>query len=148
MPRNRTRKRKLVRRRGLSMIETIASMVLLAIMMTVIGHMALTRITDSAHVDAQYAILSADTFLADIYTDFHSAQDFEYVEGSAGPQLSFMMPDGLENVYSFSPITNKCYKNGVEQFTATRFRVIGATNNLNVEVKLPSERLLTLNMYR
>jgi len=130
------------------MIETIASVVLLGIMLVVIGHVALTEITDSSHLDAQYAILSADTFLSDIYTDFHSAQDYEYVERTSGPELSFMMPDGLENVYSYSPVTGWCYKNGVEQFMAKRFKVVGATNNLNVEVKLPSERILELNMYR
>ena len=130
------------------MIETIASVVLLGIMLVVIGHVALTKITDSAHIDAQYAILSADAFLADIYSDFHRAQDIKNENTSAGPQLSFIFTDNSENIYTYSPTTGLCYKNGVEQFRATRFEIVGATNNLNVSIKLPSERLLTLNMYR
>lgn len=145
----RKRKRKTLQRRsGLSLIETIASVVLLGIMMVIIGNIALTKLTDSAHIDAQYAILSADAYLADIYTDFHSALDMKYEQRESEHQLSFMMADSLENVYSFSSVTGFCYKNGVEQFRATRFEVIGANNNLNISIKLPSERLLSLNMYR
>lgn len=99
-------------------------------------------------IDAQYNILAADGWLSDIYRDFHASQSIEYESLDNGVnQLTFQMTDGLKNIYSFNQRTGWCYTNGVEQFQATRFEVVGTGNNLNIEVKLPQERLLSLSLY-
>lgn len=136
------------KKKGFSLIEIIACLVLLSIMMVVIGRLSLTRTANSMGIDAQYNILAADGWLSDIYRDFHMSQDIEYESLDNGVnQITFQMPDGLKTIYSFNKQTGWCYTNGVEQFRATRFEVVGTGNNINIEVKLPQERLLSMNIY-
>lgn len=137
------------KRGGLSMIEMIACLVLMAMMLVIIGKVSLARTQDSMNIDAQYRILAADGWLADIYRDYHAATAINYVRNDATGEndLHFTMLDGSENVYSFSSETGYCYTNGVEQFQATRFEVTGTGRNIDVSVKIPSERLLTINIY-
>ena len=131
------------------MIETIAAVALLSLMMIVVGKISVMKATGVETIDAQYVVLSADAFLADIYTDFHRCSSFECSElGNGDTSLLFIMRDGGAVVYSFSDTTKKCYKNGVEQFGASRFTVIGGGNKINVSLKIRDERLLEINAVR
>lgn len=136
------------KRKGMSMIETIGSLVLLSLLMVVVGRLSMAKVQDSLQLDAQYAILAADGWLADIYRDFHAAQEIRYVEELNGDHaLYFTMPDALETVYAFSEQTQICYTNGVPQFRALSFTVIGTPRNMDISVKLPMERVLSINIY-
>ena len=137
------------RRRGFSMIETIASVAILSLLVIAMGRVSMVRLNNQESVDAQYSVLAADAFMADIYKDFHAALSYSFIESPAGQRiLTFVLPDGSSNVYSLDPSENAVYKNGVYQFEATRFDVVGTPANMTVSVKLPSERLLDFTVYR
>lgn len=107
------------------------------------------KLNNQDSVERQYSVLSADAFLADIYSDFHDAISYEFVESPAGQSiLTFVLEDGSSNIYSLDPATGGCYKNGIWQFNATRFEVVGTPINMTVTVKLPNERILDFTAYR
>ena len=100
-------------------------------------------------VDAQYSMLAADAFLADIYSDFHVSNSFSFETSPAGQiLLMFEKEDGSSSIYSYNPSEMMCYKDGVPQFRAQRFDVVGAVNNLIVSLKLQDERLLEISVHR
>ena len=107
------------------------------------------KLNNQDSVERQYSVLSADAFMAEFYTDFHDATSYEFVESPAGQSiLTFVLEDGSSNIYSLDPSTGGCYKNGVWQFNATRFDVVGTPINMTVTIKLPNERILDYTIYR
>ena len=131
------------------MIETVASLVLLGLLMVAIGRVSTVKIHDQEKVDMQYSVLAVDAYLSDMYHDFRRAISYEYTESPAGQQmLTFVRSDGTPVIYSYSPTATACYKDGVRQFDAQGFQVTCAVNNLVVSVKLPNERLFEINVCR
>lgn len=137
------------KRRGFSMIETIAAVAIVGLLTITIGRVSTMKIATQNSVDAQYSVLSADAFMSDIYHDFHQSVSYEFTESPAGQRmLTFVRFDGTAGIYSFDPNTGACYTDGIWQFNATRFDVVGTPNNIVVSVKLPNERLLDFSIYR
>lgn len=137
------------RRRAVSLVETIAAVMIMSLLMITIARLSAMELSEVDSIDAQYSMLAADAFMADIYDDFHAAVSYSFTESSAGQRsLSFVKPDGSATIYSYSPADLACYKNGVFQFDASRFEVIGTTASMTVSVKLPNERLLQYTIYR
>lgn len=131
------------------MIETVASVALLGLLMITLGSVSMVKLSAQDSVEKQYSVLSADAYLADIYRDFHEAVSYSFVESPAGQKiLTFVLEDGSSNIYSLDPSDSACYKNGVWQFKATSFDVVGTPVNLTVSVKLPNERILDFTAYR
>ena len=142
-------KRRLRRRKGSSLIELIAAIVILSFIMVLIGRVTLVRLADQENIDAQYSVLSADAFFADIYEDFHSCERFEVNNMPSGDVLLiFRMLDGESNIYGYYRASGECRKNGIAQFPAKRMVVQGAGNGLIVSIKLPEERLLEMNIFK
>lgn len=137
------------KRAGFSMVETIASVAILSLLVIAMGRVSMVRANNQESVDAQYSVLAADAFMADIYKDFHDALTYSFVESPGGQKiLTFVFPDGSSNTYSLDPAEEAIFKNGVYQFQATRFDVLGTPVNITVNVKLPDERLLDFTIYR
>ena len=131
------------------MVETIASVAILSLLVIAMGRVSMVRANNQESVDAQYSVLAADAFMADIYKDFHDALTYSFVESPGGQKiLTFVLPDGSSNTYSLDPAEEAIFKNGVYQFQATRFDVLGTPVNITVNVKLPDERLLDFTIYR
>lgn len=136
-------------RKGYTLIETVAAIAIMGLMMVALGRVTMVKLADQDSIDAQYDVLAADTFLADIYNDFHSCVKFDVSETALGnTQLVFNQLDGEVNIYAFYPDARECRKNGYPQFKAQSMVVQGAGNNLVVSVKLPDERVLELSIYR
>ena len=137
------------KRAGFSMVETIASVAILSLLVIAMGRVSMVRANNQESVDAQYSVLADDAFMADIYKDFHDALTYSFVESPGGQKiLTFVLPDGSSNTYSLDPAEEAIFKNGVYQFQATRFDVLGTPVNITVNVKLPDERLLDFTIYR
>lgn len=131
------------------MIEMLAAVLMMGLVMSAVTQVSALRNTEQVSIDAQYRVLSADAWLADIYNDFHVALSYDFTESPAGQlMLTFVKSDGSSSIYSFEPTEGKCYKNGVEQFDAQRLDVLVAADNLVVSLKLEDERLLEMNIYR
>lgn len=149
IPGFRFKVRRLKRRPGVNMVETIAAVILMSLLMLAVSRLSLLELEELDAIDTQYSVLSVDAFMADIYTDFHAAQSYELVDSAGGQRmLIFMMPDGSTTMYSYSSAEQACYINGIYQFEATRFEVVGTTASMTVSVKLPTERLITYTIYR
>lgn len=137
------------RRKGFSMIETLASVVILSFLVVVIGRISTSRLTNQDSIEAQYSVLAADAVMGDIYEDFHNADSYSFTESPAGQRmLIFLLRNGDSRVYSLDPTDDSFYKNGVFQFKATRFDVVGTGASMTVSVKLADERLLDYTVYR
>ena len=109
----------------------------------------MAKIAETQTIDTQYSVLSADAFLSDIYGDFHACSEFEFREHTSGDvSLLFTLRDGTPVLYSYSEATGYCYKDGIQQFRATRFNVSGGGNQIIVGVKLVGERLLEISASR
>ena len=141
--------RRLRSRKGYTLIETVATIAIMSLMMITLGRITMVKLADQESVDAQYDVLAADAFMADIYNDFHSCVKFDVSETLLGnTQLVFNQLDGTVNIYAFYPDAGECRKNGHVQFKAQSMIVQGAGNNLVVSIKLPDERVLDLSIYR
>ena len=137
------------RRRGFTMIETVACVAILGLLTIAMGRVSMIKLNNQDSIDRQYSVLAADSFMADIYKDFHEAISYDFIESPAGQRmLTFVKADGTSSVYSLDPTSGGCYKDGVWQFAATQFEVVGTTENLTVSIKLPNERLLDYSIYR
>ena len=131
------------------MIETIAAVVILGMLMITLGRVSMVELNNQDAVDAQYSVLAADAMMTDIYRDFHRAVSYSFTASPGGQKiLSFVFEDGEANMYSLDPSDSSMYKNGVFQFEATNFHVLGTQVNLTVSIKLPDERLLDFTVYR
>lgn len=131
------------------MIETIASVFILGFLMITLGRVSMVELNNQDSVDAQYSVLAADAMMSDIYRDFHSALEYSFVESSEGQKiLTFVMPDGDANSYSLDPTVPGMCKNGMFQFEATKFEVLGTQASMTVSIKIPGERLLDFTIYR
>lgn len=141
--------RRIKRRRGFTLVETIAALAIMSLLMIAIGRVAAIKLSDQDSIDAQYDVIAADAYFADIYNDFHSCVRFTFDETLAGNvQLTFHQLDGGINVYGYYPGSGDCQKNGVHMFDAQNMIVQGAGNNLVVSIKLPDERLLEMSIFR
>lgn len=137
------------KKKGVSLIETLGALVIFGLLAITVTRIASMKLVVQADIDAQYAVLAADGFMSDIYTDFHHCSSYSVEEYDSGQTiLTFIKDDGESNVYSFDPSRGVCMKNGAAKFKATRFSVDGTNNSLVVSIKLPDERLLDFNIFR
>ena len=140
---------KFKRRRGNSLVEMIAALVIMGFLMATMNRVTMVRMADQKAVDAQYSVLSADAYMADIYADFHSCVNFTVETTASGNLLlTFKQLEGDIDIYGFYPDAGECRKNGVSQFPAQRMVVQGAGNGLVVSIKLPDERLLEMSIFK
>lgn len=148
------RKRK---RRGTNLLELLACLVFMALMFTVIARLTQSKQTDFESINAQYDVLAADAFIADIYRDYRRATEVS-LQGMPEPGseeepefvvLSFYV-NGEEGatVYSFSKPDAKCYKDGIAQFAAEGFEVILTYDSMILAIKLPDERVLEVSWWK
>ena len=137
------------KRKGVSIIETVGALIIFGLLAITVTRIASMKLVVQADIDAQYAVLAADGYMADIYSDFHKCSSYSVDEYASGQIiLTFTKDDGENNVYSFDPTSEVCMKNGAPKFKAKRFTVDGTNNSLVVTIKLPDERLMDFNIFR
>lgn len=138
---------------GMSLVETIAALLVLSLAVIVMGRLTALKVSEQTSLEEQFIINTVDAYLYDIYTDFHSCEELRIEEFSSAEgktvMLTFVMRDHAEgsHFYSFEEQTGSCYKNGSEVFKCNSFRATGTTQNLNVAIKLPTEKRMELNIF-
>lgn len=143
-------------RKGFSLIEVIASVVLMSMLLIVMTRLTLAEASNSMIRDEQVDVMNADGWIGDIYDDFHNALTFEYgrvvtpgVSTAESPiELRFTYLDGTYNVYRYDPITRSFYTNGVYQFTGQSFVVSADTLRLTLSVQISDKRKLNVSIYK
>ena len=77
MVKNILRKR---RRQGMTMIETIVALLLMAMAILVIGRLTSARIAETEILESQYSVQAVDAFMYGIYQDYHKCLSFDIVD--------------------------------------------------------------------
>ena len=155
MVKNILRKR---RRQGMTMIETIVALLLMAMAILVIGRLTSARIAETEILESQYSAQAVDAFMYGIYQDYHKCLSFDIVddpiEDEAGnllrtltKSISFDLGTGGANIYSYDRETGKCYVNGSEVFKCESFVAQGTSQFLYVAVKLQNQKILEFQIY-
>lgn len=144
-----TLKKGIKARRGFSLIDTVVASALSVLLMIGVARLSLAKMGDFDTIDEQFAVLTADAFIADMYDDFHSSVSYRFEETVAGQKnLTFVASDGVGTVYTFSPADGACFIDGIRQFDADSMDVIITPADLFLNLKLPGEHLLELNVHR
>lgn len=137
------------RRRGTTLLETVACMALLVLLMAVLARISVMEMDEAEGIVVQYSALSADAFLADIYEDFRKSASCTIEETPEGQHLiTFSLPGGTSTIYGWDSVSGMCLINGVEQFAAQDFAVLKAGTMLSVSIKVSGEELLEMTFYR
>ena len=143
------KRKRLKRRKGFSLLETMASVVLISLGFLAVGYIGNSKLDASSKIDAQYSMVAVDAYLSDIYHSFHECTSLDFTEAPSGQKiLSFTRMNGNAVIYSYNPSDNGCYKNGVRQFAASSFDVTKTTNSLSVVISLPGDRIFDIHIYR
>lgn len=140
---------KLKRRRGTTMVETMAAVTILGLISLTVGQLAIMRNTGQVSLDAQYSMLSVDAFFADLYRDYREAVSFDYSESPSGIlSLTLIDREGEMHTYGYIPSTQSCTVDGIHQFEASSFEIECSSSSLLITVKLPGEKLMDLCVYK
>lgn len=140
-------------RRGMSLIETVAALIIFSLAVVVMGRITAVKIEEQASVDSQYIMIKLDAFLSDIYHQYHLATDVAVTENAQGGTL---LTIGLGNdgtyIVDFIPgdlnTKGKIFINGEEAFDAEDFQASSTGNNLYVAVKANGDRMLEMDIYK
>lgn len=138
-------------RKGVTLVETIAAVVILTLLFLVVARLTATKITEVSTIGDQYSLQTVDGFLSDIYHDFHSCAEFKVDTefDTDAVYLTFTFTDGVAPViYEYNRVTGYCYKDGRQLFECSTFEADGAGRSLSVVIKLPNEKRLEMNVFR
>lgn len=137
------------KRKGVSFIELIIYMLLTSFAFTLVVQSTNYKIANEKSIDVQYDVAAVDSYIVNIYRDFHEAMGVSVEKEDNGiTMLMFTMNDGSSETYSFSLNDQACYRNGLKQFDAQSMTVLKSTGQLFVTIKLEDERLFEFNIYR
>ena len=138
------------KRKGLSIIETMISVILMALAVIVMARLTAIKVAEQSHIDSSYSMFTADAYLSDIYHDFQSAVFItsEYNEDTGRCKLTMDMGVETIKLYEFLPETGYCYLNGVQQFECSAMEVRSAKDSLYVALRLPDSRRLEIDIYK
>ena len=138
------------RKRAFSLIETMISVILLALAVIVMARLTSVKIAEQANIDSSYSMFTAEAFLSDIFHDFQRASTIssEYQEDTGRCRLTMEMSDNTIKLYEYVPDAGYCYIDGVQQFECTGMEVRSARDSLYVSVKLPNSRRLEMDVYK
>lgn len=132
---------------GLSLLEMIIASIILALAVSVLIRIYSMQTQVGVSVDTQYETMSVDSFLSDIYDDFHSTTDIVINESSDGITITFNT-DNYVNTYEYLSSEKACYKNGIEMFKCYDMKASITPTSLYVSVKISDGRILELDIGR
>ena len=147
-------------RKGMTIIEVVVSLLLMALAVVVMGRLTATRIVETESLNYQYTMQAADGMLYSIYQDFHACNSYtiERVtknEDLTNPSLvtsdvftmSFDMGASGIHIYQYDYLTYHFYFNGAEQFKCEDFTASGDPQHLFVSMKLANGERLEYTTY-
>lgn len=166
------KKRKVLRRKGMTVAELVVAILLLSFAVIVMGRLTMTRIAENESLNYQYTMQAAEGMLYNMYKDFHSCRDVvvdsspytatvkdkltrsgvTYVKGDTLPavitSISFDLGASGSHVYSFDDFLYTFYYNGASQFKCEDFEVNGDMQHLYVSIRLANGERIEYTIYR
>ena len=148
--------------RGITLIETLVSLIIISLCTVVMVRLSAVKLDDQQSMDEQYSLINVDGTLSDIYKDFQSCYSVDVADtDGGGVVLYFTLWDGVSTYYEFRPhvVTNEdrsiqvrrsgsFYKDGIEQFKCSGFRVNTSENYLSATILLENEQDMTITVFR
>lgn len=136
-------------RKGTTLVETVIALMLLALAVVVMTALTGSKVDQQYSMEAQYSLQAVDAFMYSVYTDFHNCETFVITEtGSGGASLLFDMGNSKSTLYEYRASEKKVYIQGVEAFSCSNLIAHGAGNSLYLAVRLPSERILEMDIFK
>ena len=136
-------------RKGMTVIEIVVAMLLMALAIIVMGRLTATRIAETESLNYQFTMQAVDGMMYSIYSDFHACRDYT-VESSptfTKTILSFDLGSGGIHIYEYDKDTYWFYFNGAQQFKIEDFSAVGDMQHLYVSMKLPNGERLEYTTY-
>lgn len=147
-------------RKGMTVIEVVVSLLLMALAVLVMGRLTATRIVETESLNYQYTMQAADGMLYSIYQDFHACNSYTITrdtkrEDPSNPtkitrdvlNVSFDMGASGIHIYEYDYLTYHFYFNGAEQFKCEDFTADGNHQRLFVSMKLANGERLEYTTY-
>lgn len=152
---NRLSLRKSNKKKGMSVVEAIAALLILTLSVMVMARLTALKMSEQTTLEDQYIVNNVDAYFSYIYSDFHNCQSLKIEETDDGSglgtvMLTFVMRDTALGsiIYSYEEQTGYCYRNGIQHFKCNSFDVAGSIQNLSVSIKLPNEKRMEMNIFR
>lgn len=137
------------RRKGMTLVETVIAILLLSLAVLVMARLTGVKVDHQANLSSQYSIQAVDAFFYDVYNDFHNASTFSVTQNTDGGYIMlFDLGDGNRSLYEFKASEKAMYSKGMEVFKCSNLEIRGAGNSLYVAVRLPSERVLEMDIFK
>ncbi len=142
-------KRVMKKRSGMTIVETIVALFLMALAVIVMARLTSARIAESEHLGYQFEMRAADACMYDIYEKFHSCVDYEVAHDidTGVTSLTFNMGTDGSYAWEFRPAEFKMYMNNAEQFRCAAFTAHGDSEKLYVSLKLENGQRLEYHIY-
>lgn len=162
------RRRILKKRKGMTLVETIVSLVILALGVIVMARITQASVQQQESIDSQYSLLSIDAVMSDIYHDFHAAQTIQVNKSGSGKgaivSLVFDLGEGLVHLYDWvnegekkttlengrEVISNAAafYINGEKAFDCAGFEASYMSGELYVAILVEGDKRLEMTIYK
>ena len=147
-------------RKGMTVIEVVVSLLLMALAVLVMGRLTATRIVETESLNYQYTMQAADGMLYSIYQDFHACRSYTITRDTRNEDptdptkvtrdvfnMSFDMGASGIHIYEYDYLTYHFYFNGAEQFKCEDFIADGNHQRLFVSMKLANGERLEYTTY-
>lgn len=140
-------------RKGMTIVEVVVSMLLMALAIIVMGRLTQTRMVESESLNYQYIMQAADGALYNIYQDFHECNSYDIMHtvdianNIDVTTLAFDMGSAAAHIYEYDQTTYTFYFNGASQFKCEDFTVNGDPQHLYVSLKLANGERLEYTIY-
>lgn len=141
-------------RKGMTIVEVVVSLLLMALAVIVMGRLTETRIIESESLNYQYTMQAADGMLYSIFKDFHECRDYTIthdINASSDTDIftiAFDMGDAGAHIYAYDQYNYTFYYNGATQFKCEDFMANGDRQHLYVSMKLANGERLEYTIYR
>lgn len=146
------------KRKGMTIVEVIIALLLMGLAFVVIGRLTGSRIAQTEALEYQNNLRGADSFMYNIYQDFHNCREYTAKsEGTGEDRVTKIQFDmGLDGVhiYEYRVKDRMCYFNNVDQFSCSAFVVNETTEGtgnqqfLYVSIQLDNGQRLEYQIYR
>lgn len=137
------------KRKGMTIIETVIALLLMAFAVIVMGRLTSARIAETEHLGYQFEMRSADACMYDIYEKFHSCVSYEITHDRDVGTTAIAFDMGRSGMFTweFRAEEYKMYYNNTEQFSCSGFLVNGDSEKLYVSIRLLDGQRLEYNIY-
>lgn len=166
--RNWFRQRRQRKRRGMTLVETIIALIIMALGVVVMARITQSSVQQQASIDSQYTLISIDAVMSDIYHDFHAAETIQVTKTGSGVgetiSLVFDLGEGVVHLYDWvyegedvTVLENgkeikvdkaTFYVNGKKAFDCAGFEVTYLSGELYVAIHVEGDKRLEMTIYR